>query len=68
MRNIMRIKGEVVLIEQENGYAGPLIKIDEIYIDEVFEKMCGSKLDDVDMYDRQLYCGQYIITIERIEK
>jgi len=77
MEKAFKHTGRVVLIEQEGGYAAPIIKlvpnignyIQPQDMDEVFENLCGKKLEDLHWkHHGVLDCGLFEITIKRIDK
>jgi len=59
--------GKIKLIEQEGGYAAPIIKIGDEYLDNILLQFPHGKiLEGEDIYDTALE-GEYKITIKRIK-
>jgi len=61
------LTGKIKLIEQEGGYAAPIIQIGEENLDDIFLKFPHKVITEgVDLFDTILE-GKYRITIERLE-
>ena len=58
------LKGKIILIEQEGGYASPIIEIGGEYLENVLLKFPHKVITEgVDIFDTILE-GEYKITIE----
>ena len=60
------LTGKIKLIEQEGGYAAPIIEIADKYLDNILLKFPHKVITEgADMFDTVLE-GEYKITIERL--
>ena len=58
--------GKIKLIEQEGGYAAPIIEINDEYFDDILLKFPHKVMTEgLDIYDTVLK-GEYKVTIEQI--